>query len=42
MVEPSQNKSDRVTLVVTLTLAGLTIGGIFAIFASPLRALLGR
>jgi hypothetical protein len=38
----SQNKSDRVTLVVALTLAGLTVGGIFAIFASPLRALLAR
>jgi hypothetical protein len=42
MVDPSQNKNDRVTLVVALTLAGLTLGGIFAIFASPLRALLTR
>jgi hypothetical protein len=42
MADRPQNKSDRVTLVVALTLAGLTVGGIFAIFTSPLRALLAR
>jgi hypothetical protein len=33
---------DHVTLVVTLGLVGLTIGGILAIFSAPLAALLGR
>jgi hypothetical protein len=42
MVDGAQNKKDRVSLVVALTLVGLTVGGIFAIFASPLRALLAR
>jgi hypothetical protein len=31
---------DRVTLVVSLGLVGLTIGGILAIFSAPLAALL--
>jgi len=33
---------DHVTLVVALGLAGLTLGGILAIFSAPLAALLGR
>ncbi len=35
-------KTERVTLVVALTLAGLTVGGILAIFGAPLRALVAR
>ncbi|HEY6478008.1 MAG TPA: hypothetical protein VI456_15630 [Polyangia bacterium] len=33
---------DRVSLVVTLGLVGLTVGGILAIFSAPLAALIGR
>jgi hypothetical protein len=33
---------DRVSLVVTLGLFGLTVGGILAIFSAPLAALIGR
>ncbi|HVT07577.1 MAG TPA: hypothetical protein VHO67_08970 [Polyangia bacterium] len=32
----------RVSLVVALTMVGLTLGGILAIFAAPLRALVAR
>jgi hypothetical protein len=42
MTEAPKNKIDRVSLVVGLALAGLTVGGILAIFAAPLRALLAR
>lgn len=32
----------NVSLVVALTMVGLTLGGILAIFAAPLRALIAR
>ncbi len=35
-------KTEHVTLVVALTLVGLTVGGILAIFGAPLRALVAR
>ena len=47
MSEAPQKKITRVrlvpvSLVVTLTMVGLTLGGILAIFAAPLRALIAR
>ncbi len=42
MSKRPKTKIDPVTLVVTLTLAGLTVGGILAIFGAPLRALVAR
>ena len=47
MSEAPQKKIARVSLVpvslvVTLTMVGLTLGGILAIFAAPLRALIAR
>jgi hypothetical protein len=33
---------DPVSLIVTLGLVGLTVGGILAIFSAPLLALIGR
>ena len=37
-----ETRSPSVTLIVTLTMVGLTLGGILAIFAAPLRALVAR
>ena len=42
MSEAPQKKITRVSLVVGLTMVGLTLGGILAIFAAPLRALIAR
>ena len=47
MSESPQKKITRaspvhVSLVVGLTMVGLTLGGILAIFAAPLRALIAR
>ena len=42
MSEAPQKKTDGVSWVVGLTLAGLTVGGILAIFGAPLRALVGH
>jgi len=47
MCEAPQKKIGRasrvnVSLVVALTMVGLTLGGILAIFAAPLRALIAR
>jgi hypothetical protein len=42
MSEVPQTKITRVSLVVGLTMVGLTLGGILAIFAAPLRALIAR
>lgn len=42
MSDGPQKKIDGVTWVVGLTLAGLTVGGILAIFGAPLRALLAH
>ena len=42
MSEAPQRKIARVSLVVGLTMLGLTLGGILAIFAAPLRALIAR
>ena len=36
------NGRDPVSLVVALSLVGLTLGGILAIFSAPLLALVGR
>ena len=42
MSDGPKTKIEHVSLVVALTLAGLTVGGILAIFGAPLRALVGR
>ena len=42
MSDGPQQKIERVSWVVGLTLAGLTVGGILAIFGAPLRALIGH
>jgi len=42
MSERPKTKIERVSLLVALTLAGLTVGGILAIFGAPLRALVAR
>jgi len=42
MSEAPQRKIARVSLVVGLAMVGLTLGGILAIFAAPLRALIAR
>jgi hypothetical protein len=42
MSEAPQKKITPVSLVVGLTMVGLTLGGILAIFAAPLRALIAR
>lgn len=42
MSDAPQQKIDRVSWVVGLTLVGLTVGGILAIFGAPLRALVGH
>jgi hypothetical protein len=42
MSDGPQKKIDPVSWVVGFTLAGLTVGGILAIFGAPLRALLAH